>query len=410
MLFFATTINYVDRFILGILAPELEKQIGWTEEQYSYIISAFQIAYGIGNLVMGYVIDRLGTRIGYVITIAIWSISSISHTLARSWTHFAISRFGLGIGEAGNFPAAIKAVAEWFPKKERAFATGLFNSGSQVGVILASFIVPVIFISYSWQAAFLVTGFFSFTWLVLWLIFYRKPEEAKFISKEERSHILGEEELENVVDEEIPWTKLVKLKETWAIAIAKLMSDPVWWFYLFWGAKFLNKKFGIEIASISIPFIAIYATADVGGIVFGGLSSWFLKRGWNLNRARKTTMLICALMVLPVAFITHVDHFWLAIIILAVAAAGHCGWAANVFTLVSDIFPKKVVGSVVGIGNTTSTTGAALASFGIGLILSNAPLEGYIVPFTIAAFGYLAALGVFNLLVPEIKEISIIKK
>jgi len=188
------------------------------------------------------------------------------------------------------------------------------------------------------------------------------------------------------------------------------MSDPVWWFYLFWGAKFLNKKFGIEIASISIPFIAIYATADVGGIVFGGLSSWFLKRGWNLNRARKTTMLICALMVLPVAFITHVDHFWLAIIILAVAAAGHCGWAANVFTLVSDIFPKKVVGSVVGIGNTTSTTGAALASFGIGLILSNAPLEGYIVPFTIAAFGYLAALGVFNLLVPEIKEISIIKK
>ncbi|MFC2124496.1 MFS transporter [Bacteroidota bacterium] len=406
MLFFATTINYVDRFVLGILAPQLEKQIGWTEEQYSYIISAFQIAYGIGNVVMGYVIDRLGTRFGYVLTFVIWSISNVFHAFARSWIHFAVARFSLGIGEAGNFPAAIKSVAEWFPKKERALATGLFNSGSQIGVILASLAVPVIFLSYNWQAAFLVTGIFSFLWILLWAIFYRKPEEFRHISKGELSHILEDEKEEKPASNRIQWTKVIKIKETWAIAMLKLMSDPVWWFYLFWGAKFLNKKFEIDIASISIPFVVIYATADVGGIFFGGLSSWFLKRGWSLNKARKTTMLFCALMVLPLVFITHVNHFWLAILILTSAVAGHCGWAANVFTLVSDIFPKKVVGSVVGIGNTTSTTGAAIASFGIGLALSNAPLEGYIIPFTVAAFGYIVALGIFNMLVPEIKEIS----
>lgn len=407
MLFFATTINYIDRFVLGILAPELEKYIGWTEEQYSYIVSAFQIAYGIGNIAMGYVIDRLGTRFGYVLTIAVWSISNVCHTLARSWVHFAIARFTLGIGEAGNFPAAIKSVAEWFPKKERAFATGLFNSGSQIGVIVASLMVPVIFLSYDWQAAFFVTGIFSFFWLLLWLIFYRRPEEFKYISNRELAYILEDEKGETPVSGKIRWIKLIKLKETWSIAILKLMSDPVWWFYLFWGAKFLNKKFGVDIASISIPFVTIYATSDIGGIFFGGLSSWLLKRGWNLNKARKITMLICAFMVLPVVFITHVNNFWLAIAILACAVAGHCGWAANVFTLVSDIFPKKVVGSVVGIGNTTSTTGAAIASFGIGLALSNAPLEGYGIPFTIAAFSYLAAFGIFHLLVREIKPISI---
>jgi ACS family hexuronate transporter-like MFS transporter len=238
------------------------------------------------------------------------------------------------------------------------------------------------------------------------LIFYRKPEDSKAISKEELTYILEDEQSDKPEPDKITWINLIKIKETWAIAIAKLLSDPVWWFYLFWGAKFLNKKFGVEIASISIPFIVIYATADVGGIFFGGLSSWFLKKGWSLNRARKLTMFICALLVIPVMFITHVNHFWLAILILAGAAAGHCGWAANVFTLVSDIFPKNRVGSVVGIGSTTSTIGAALASFGIGLILSSAPLEGYVGPITIAAFGYLVALGLVNLLVPEIKQIS----
>jgi len=406
MLFFATTINYFDRFVLGILAPELEKQIGWTEEQYSYIISAFQVAYGIGNILMGYVIDRLGTRFGYVLTIAIWSISSVSHTLARTWFQFALARFGLGFGEAGNFPAAIKTVAEWFPKKERAFATGIFNSGSQIGVILASMVVPVIFLKYNWQAVFYVTGFFSFLWLLLWWKFYRKPEEHKGVSKKELVYILADEKTDGLAREMIPWTGLIKYRETWAIAIAKLLSDPVWWFYLFWGAKFLYIKYDIEIASLSIPFIIIYATADFGGIFFGGLSSWFLKKGWSLNKARKITLLFCALLVLPIMFITHVNNFWLAILILAGAAAGHCGWAANVFTLASDIFPKNRVGSVVGIGSTTSTIGAAIASFGIGLILSSAPLDGYVIPFTVAAFGYLSALGIFNLLVPEIRPIT----
>ncbi len=408
MLLFATTINYLDRFILGILAPTLEKEIGWTEVQYSYIIMAFQIAYGLGNIIMGYVIDRLGTRIGYAITITIWSIASLSHVLARSWVHFAISRFGLGIGEAGNFPAAIKTVAEWFPKKERAFATGIFNSGSQIGIILASIIIPIIVIKFNWRYAFFVTFLFSLSWLILWLIFYERPEKHKKIKKEELDYILSDShDIEN--NKKTSWISLLKLKQTWAIAFAKLFSDPVWWFYLFWGAKFLHEKFGVDLHEIALPLIAIYAVADIGGISFGWLSSYLIKKNWGINKARKITLMICAILVIPVSFLPYLDSMWFAISLLALAAAGHCGWAANVFTLASDIFPKKVVGSVVGIGATISTTGAAIASIGIGYALNESGLDGYKIPFLVASVGYIFALIILQILVPKLKPLTSIE-
>ncbi len=406
ILLYATTINYIDRFLLGLLKDHIMVDLGFGEEMYGKIIAGFQVAYGLGNLFMGWLIDRIGTKLGYLISIGVWSLSSISHAVSGGAGGLRISRIFLGFGEAGNFPAAIKTVAEWFPKKERAFATGIFNSGSQLGIIIAGVVGSYIFSHYGWRTCFLFSGILSMSWIILWVINYNRPENHKRVNKAELNHILSDNE--NIKStEKIHIRQLLKKSETWSVAVAKLFSDPVWWFYLFWGASFLHKKFDIDIHNIALPLIVIYVTADIGGIFFGWLSSRFIKSGWSVNRSRKTTLLLCVLIIFPVMFVTKVESEKSAIILIALAAAGHCGWAANVFTLASDMFPKQAVGRVVGLGNATSTMGAALASIGVGILLAGAPVEGYTIPFIVAASGYVFALIALQVLVPKIKAVQL---
>jgi ACS family hexuronate transporter-like MFS transporter len=299
MIFLATTINYVDRQVIGILAPTLQKEIGWSEIEYGYIVTAFTAAYAIGLLIMGRLIDVIGTKIGYIFALTGWSFAAMGHALARTVFGFGFARFTLGIFEAGNFPAAIKTVAEWFPKKERAFATGLFNAGSNVGAIVAPLVVPWITITWGWQEAFIFTGAAGFLWLILWFWLYEKPEKHKRLSKKEMEYIQSDPPDTQV---KIPWKQLLKYRGAWSFVVGKFLTDPAWWFYLYWIPSFLNKNYGITLTDIGIPLIIIYVMADVGSIGGGWLSSFFIKHGWSINKGRKVTMLICALTVVPIVF------------------------------------------------------------------------------------------------------------
>ncbi|MCX6167740.1 MAG: MFS transporter [Ignavibacteriales bacterium] len=401
LIFFATTINYIDRQVLGILAPVLQKEIGWNEVDYGYIVTAFQAAYAIGLVFVGRLIDRFGTKIGYALAIFGWSIAAMFHAAASSVTGFAAARFGLGLSEAGNFPAAIKTVAEWFPKKERAFATGIFNSGSNIGAIIAPLVVPWITITYGWQEAFIATGALGFIWLVLWWIFYEKPEEHKKLSKLELDYILSDPAETSV---KIPWLQLIKYKQTWAFAIAKFLTDPIWWFYLYWIPKFLFKSYGITLDAIGLPLIIIYVMADVGSIGGGWLSSFFIKHGFSVNKGRKAAMLVMALCVVPIVFASQASNVWIAVALLSIATAAHQGWSANLFTTVSDLFPKKAVASVVGFGGMAGAVGGMLIATFAGFILQ---LTGsYVWLFIISGSVYLIALFIFNLLAPKLEPIK----
>ncbi len=408
LLFFATTINYFDRFLMGILAPVLETEIGWNEQEYGYIIAAFQFAYAVGTLLMGYVIDRLGTRWGFTLAVTFWSIASMLHAAARSWLGFAFARIGLGLSEAGNFPAAIKTVAEWFPKKERAFATGLFNGGSNVGAILAPITIPFIIAQFgSWKWVFILSGFLGFFWLIFWLILYKKPKQSKFTNQAEIDYINdGEPEEEKL---EVSWFHLLKYKQTWAVALGKLLADPVWYFYLFWGAKFLNAKFGIDLKEMALPLVTIYVIADLGGIAGGGISSLLMKKGKSVNYARKITMLGSALLVLPVMTVPYYSSLYLSVGLIALAAAAHCSWSANIFTVISDLFPKNVVGSVTGFATTVSTLGGMLTALLIGYALNESGPEGYKIAFAVASCGYLIGIAIIHLLVPNMKSLKSIQ-
>jgi len=405
LLFFATTVNYFDRFLMGILAPLLETEIGWTEQEYGYIIAAFQLAYGIGTLLMGYFIDRVGTRVGLGIAVVLWSIASMLHATARTWVGFALARIGLGISEAGNFPAAIKTVAEWFPKKERAFATGLFNGGSNVGAILAPILIPLIIAGLgSWRWVFILSGFLGFFWLFFWLIFYRKPRESRFTNKAEIDFIEdGEPEVEKV---KISWFKLLKYRQTWAVSLGKLMADPVWYFYLFWGAKFLNTKFGIDLKEMALPLVSIYVIADLGGITGGAISSFLMKKGKSVNFSRKITMLGSAILVLPVMTVPHQSSLVISVALIALAAAAHCSWSANIFTVISDLFPKNVVGSVTGFATTVSTAGGMVTALLLGHALGESSQGGYEIAFKVASFGYLIGITIIHVLVPRMKPVT----
>lgn len=405
LLFFATTVNYFDRFLMGILAPVLEDEIGWTEQEYGYIIASFQFAYATGTLLMGYVIDRLGTRWGFSIAITLWSIASMLHAAARSWVGFALARVGLGLSEAGNFPAAIKTVAEWFPKKERAFATGLFNGGSNVGAIMAPLLIPLIIAQFgSWKWVFILSGFLGFFWLIFWLILYKKPKESRFTNQEELDYIQdGEPETENL---KISWLSLLKYKQTWAVAFGKLFADPVWYFYLFWGAKFLNTKFGIDLKEMALPLVTIYVIADFGGIAGGWISSLLMKKGKSVNFARKITMLGSALLVLPVMTVPYYSSLYISVGLISLAAAAHCSWSANIFTVISDLFPKNVVGSVTGFATTVSTLGGMLTALLIGYSLNESGPEGYKIAFAVASCGYLIGIAILHLLVPKMKPLT----
>jgi len=407
LLFVATTILYIDRSALGILAPELQKSIGWSEEQYGIINSVFMIAYAICFLLMGRLIDKFGTRKGYLVSIGIWSIATLGHALARSWIGFAIARFSLAVGQSGNFPSAIKAVAEWFPKKDRALAVGIFNGGANMGTILSPLIIPVLVLNFDdWRVGFLWTFPISIIWVLLWLKYFRKPEQSPHVSAEELQYINADSaENENV--EKVGWKDILPHRGTWAIAVAKFMADPIWWFYLFWGAKFLNEKFGLNLKEIGLPFFTIYLASWGLGIFLGWLSSKFMRMGFSLNQGRKFSLLACALFAVPVILVPHTENMWLAVSLIALAAGGHCGWSANVFSLMSDIFPKKAVGSVAGFGGFSGAVGGAIVAFSVGKILQNIGVDGYAIPFAVAGCGYLIALLIVHLLVPKIKTINI---
>ena len=408
LVFYATTVNYFDRSIIGVLAPTLTKLFGWTNNDYANIMIAFKAAYAIGMLTMGGIIDRLGTKKGYTLSIGIWSIFGMLHAAVRpafSIIGFAAARFGLGFGESGNFPAAIKTVAEWFPKKDRAFATGIFNAATSVGAISAPFIVAGIVSENgdNWQIPFLITGALSSLWVLLWLRFYKKPEEHPKLSKEELAYIQQDSAVEST--EKLPWRKVLPKKETWAFALAKV-TDAVWWFYLFWGAKFLYAKFNVDLNNIAIPFFIMYLLAD-GGSVFGGwLSGVFMNKGWELNKARKITLLICAIIILPVSFVAITDNEWIAVVLIGIGAGGHQAWSANIFTLVSDVFPKKATASVVGIGGMVGAVAGMLGDKILGTVLDQANNQGYFWAFLIAGSMYLIILGLVHLLMPKMTPLD----
>jgi ACS family hexuronate transporter-like MFS transporter len=400
LLFFATTINYIDRQVLGILAPTLEKEIGWSEIEYGYIVTAFQAAYAIGLLVVGRLMDLVGTKLGYTISMIVWSIAAMFHAAARSAFGFGVARFALGLGEAGNFPAAIKTVAEWFPKKERALATGIFNAGSNVGAVVAPLVVPWLTLTYGWYEAFIVTGSIGFIWLIFWIALYEIPKKSKRVSKAELAYIYSDP-AESV--EKIPWVRLLGHRETWAFMLGKFLTDPIWWFYLYWVPKFLHQEYGLTLQTLGPPLIVIYLLADIGSIGGGWLSSAFIKKGWTVNRGRKAAMLICALSVVPIVFASQADSVWLAVGLLGLATAAHQGWSANLFTTTSDMFPRRAVGSVVGLGGMAGSIGGMLISTATGMILEFT--GSYVSIFILAGSVYLLALVVFQLLVPKLEPV-----
>ena len=408
LVFMATTINYFDRSIVGVMAPTLQKLFEWTNKDYAAIMVSFKIAYGIGLLFMGGIIDRLGTKTGYTISIVIWSIFGMLHAVIRpafSLIGFITARFGLGIGESGNFPAAIKTVAEWFPKKDRAFATGIFDASTSVGAILAPFIVGAIVSveGNNWQIPFLITGALSSLWVFLWLKIYQKPEDHPKLSKRELEYINSDSSEETL--EKIPWLKLLPKRETWAFSLTTI-TDGVWWFYLFWGAKFLAEQFGVDIKNIGLPFLIIFIMADAGSLLGGLASGALIKKGWSINKARKITMLVCAVIIFPVSFVPVIASKWMAVFLIGLAAAGHQSWSINGYTLVPDVFPKKAVASVIGIGKMVGVAVAILADIALGAVLDTAGNSGYFWAFVIAGLSYLTILGFVHLLMPRMTPLD----
>src|SRR5687768_15228041 len=403
LLFFATTINYMDRQVLGILAPTIQKEIGWSEADYGAIVSWFTLAYAFGYLFAGRLMDWVGTRIGFSISVVAWSLAAMAHALAKSVAGFSIARFALGIGESGNFPASIKTVAEWFPVRERAFATGIFNAGSNVGAILTPLIVPVIALKWGWQAAFIATGALGFLWLAFWIPLYRRPAEHPKVSKSELAHIQSDEQ---DAPTKVKLSKILRRREMWAFAIGKFMTDPIWWFYLYWLPKFLDARYGIKLASVAAPLIVIYLLADVGSVGGGWLSGAFIKRGWTVNAARKITMLIAALLIVPTAFAPSMTGLWAAVTVVGIAAAAHQWWSANIFTLTSDMFPRQAVGTVVGIGGFAGAMGGLLFQRLTGSILQ-ANGNNYVPIFLICGSAYVTALLVIHLLVPKVRRLDV---
>jgi ACS family hexuronate transporter-like MFS transporter len=404
LIFFATTINYIDRQVIGILKPFISDELGWGEADYGYIVTAFQIAYAIGLVTTGKFLDKYGTRLGYLWAMVAWSIAGMAHAAARSVAGFVVARFALGIGQSANFPAAVKSVAEWFPKKERALAAGLFNSGSTMGAILAPVIVSAITLAMGWQWAFIITGALGFVWLLFWLAWYQAPEKHPKVSKAEIAHIL-QDESEGESTKDIRWLELFKYKQTFAICFTRLISDWVWWFFLFWIPDFLSKMHGVNIKEVVLPLIIIYTVSVVGGIAGGWISSAFMKAGRTIDYSRKATILMCALIVLPVMLVSQTANLWLAVVLIAFAAAGHQGWASNIFTIVSDIYPKKAVGSMMGLSGFTGAVGGALSATFVGLLLETT--GSYFLIFLVASSVYIINWLILKFSIKQIQPIDI---
>ena len=403
LLFFAATVNYMDRQVIGLLKPTLQAQLGWTEIGYSNIVFAFTMAYGIGSLMVGNWIDRLGTRVGFSLAVLFWSISAMAHAAAGSIFQFAAARFSLGIGESGSFPASIKAIAEWFPKKERAVATGIFNSGTNVGAIVTPLVVPWLTLRFGWRMAFIATGALGLVWIAAWLALYRRPEESKLVSRQELALIQSDpEEPESV---SVPWRTLVTLPQAWAVGLGKFFTDPIWWVYLFWMPDFLSRNLKLDLKGMALPLFVVYSGASVGSIGGGWLSSRLLKRGWSVNGSRKTAMLVCALAVTPIMLAARTGNAWFAVCLVALAAGAHQGWSANIYTLVSDMFPRKAVASVVGFGTFLGTIGGMGIAKMVGYILQRT--GSYVPVFLLAGTAYLVALIFVQFLAPRLEQAEI---
>ena len=400
LLFLATTINYIDRQVISLLAPTLKHSFGWDDQhkQYANVVLCFSIAYAIGQFFSGPVINYVGTRIGYSVSLIVWSFAAIGHGFMRSAIGFGSMRFMLGIGEAANFPAAIKTVAEWFPKRERALATGIFNAGSNIGAIVAPLTVPWIALHWGWPWAFYITGAFGFLWLALWIPLYRRPRELARLSRAELAYIESDPA---DAPGKVPWLTLLAYPQTWAFIVGKFLPDAVWWFYLYWAPTFLDEHFGIKLSKISLPLVVIYVVADVGSIGGGWLSSSLIKRGWTLNAARKIPMLVCALCILPVTYAPHAVHAWTAVWLIALAAGAHQGWSANVYTLSSDMFPRRAVASVAGLGGMAGALGGIVLTIFIGAVLKLTS-GNYDPIFLVCGATYMSALLLIHLLAPKL--------
>ena len=386
LLFVVTTINYIDRQVLSILAPTLQRELHWSESQYGSVVSWFTLVYAFGFLAVGRWLDRIGVRRGFAVAIVVWSVAAIGHALARTAAGFSAARALLGLGESANFPGAIKAVAEWFPPRERALATGIFNAGTNTGAIVAPLLVPWIALQWGWPWAFIATGALGFAWLGLWLVLYRDPDTRQA----------------EVATVAVPWIQLLGYRQTWAFAVGKLMADPIWWFYLYWLPKFLDTKYGIHLTQLARPLIVVYLVADVGSVTGGWLSSSLIKRGWTVNRARKTALLVMACLIVPTALAPLAGSVWTAVAIVSVAAAAHQAWSANVYTLASDMFPRAAVGSVVGIGAFAGAMGGWLFQRATGRILE-ANGSDYTPIFIVCGLAYISAWCIIHLLAPRLQ-------
>ena len=424
LLFFATTINYIDRNVLSftmindnfrremlglpLFSTPLNKiQTDHFKELMGYIDAAFKTAYAIGFLLMGWFIDKVGTKKGFGYAITLWSFAGIGHALVNSFNGLGLARIFLGLGEAGNFPSAIKSISEWFPKKERAFATGIFNAGANIGIITTAIAVPFITIHYGWRWAFVITGALGLFLIVCWLFIYKKPEDHVNINEQELKYIQSDED-EGPDNNKMGWAKLLTYKQTWAIAAGKFLADPIWYFYLTWLPDFFNSGEALDqkldLKNIGLPFIIIYSVSDIGSIFFGWLSSKFIKIGWETGRARKTTMFICAVCVVPIFFASQTHNFYLAVALISLATAAHQGWSANIYTMGSDLFPKSKIASVMGIGGMFGATGGILLAAFAGLIRVR---YGYVPLFIIAGSAYIVALLLIQVLVPNWKKINV---
>jgi len=417
LLFLAATINYVDRQVIGILKTTLQGRFGWSEIDYSDIVFSFQLAYAIGFVFAGRLMDRVGTKIGFSLALIIWSLAAIAHAGATvfgpfvaaflsyvglhysaSVAGFIAARFALGLGESGNFPGAIKTVAEWFPRRERAFATGLFNAGTNVGALVTPLTVPWITVRFGWPWAFVITGALGFAWLAAWWLLYDRPERHARLSTAELAYIRSDPAEPQL---HIPWLRLLPLRQTWIFAIAKFMTDPIWWLYLFWIPDFFSRKFGLSLLEIGPPIIVIYLVADVGSVFGGWLSSTLLARGWTVSAARKTAMGVCAVAVVPIVVASRVESVWSAVALISLAAAAHQGWSANVYTLVSDTFPRQAVGSVIGFGGMCGAVGGMLIAKVTGYLLQTT--GSYLPVFVIAGTTYLVTLAIVHALSPRLE-------
>jgi MFS transporter, ACS family, hexuronate transporter len=415
LIFFATTVNYLDRQVIGILKPMLESDLGIGEKAYSHIIMAFQLCYGVAMVLAGRLIDKFGTKLGYAVAVVLWSIAAMGHALAKGVWGFGFWRGFLGVSEAGNFPAAIKAIAEWFPKKERALATGIFNSGTNVGAIVAPLAIPAIVLAWGWQAAFIITGAIGFIWVVFWFIYYDLPEKHKKISKGELEFINSDVDEQTETTEKVSWLKLFRYRQTWLFFIGKGLTDPIWWFYLFWIPGWLStvRGTGLDVKKFGLPLAFIYTMTTVGSIGGGWVSGYMIKKGMSPFRARKITMLIFALLVVPIIFAqSPYVSTWGAVCLIALAASSHQAWSANIFTTVSDAFPKKAISSVTGIGGMAGAVMGAFISYIAGAILEHfkglGHIEtGYVVMFSIAGSAYLLAWIIMTVFAPKIKKVNL---